>query len=214
MTSRKGRALSKKLRSGGTNVNISPLDFNRKKRVMGAEELQELHEHVEHGAHNREMAPISLTMAFLAVAVAMVSLLGHRAHTEEVMLQAQANDVWGYYQGKDVRLHADKKFAALTGFVAVADRAKAEQARTANQSELEEYSKQTKEIQSEARKLEDEMKIEEQRSNRFDLAEVFLEIALVITSITLLSGNRSFWYGGLMLGIAGLVVACTSLLVH
>jgi len=181
---------------------------------MGAEELQELHEHAERGAHKREMAPISLTMAFLAVAVAMVSLLGHRAHTEEVVLQAQANDQWGYYQGKDVRLHADKKFAALAGFVAVSDPAKAEQARSANQSELEEYSKQTKEIQSEARKLDEEMKIEGQRSNRFDLAEVFLEIALVITSITLLSGNRSFWYGGLILGIAGLVVACTSLLVH
>ena len=66
---------------------------------MGAEELQELHEHAEHGAHHREMAPISLTMAFLAVAVAVVSLLGHRTHTEELMLQTQANDKWGYYQG-------------------------------------------------------------------------------------------------------------------
>ena len=181
---------------------------------MSGEELQELHEQAEHGAHHREMAPISLTMAFLAVAVAVVSLLGHRAHTEEVILQAQANDLWGYYQGKDVRLHADKQFAALTGFVAVADPAKAEQARTANQAELEEYSKQTKDIQAEAKKLEDEMKIEGHRSDRFDLAEVFLEIALVITSITLLSGNRTFWYGGILLGILGLVVACTSLLVH
>jgi hypothetical protein len=181
---------------------------------MGAEELQELHEHAEHGAHHREMAPISLTMAFLAVAVAVVSLMGHRSHTEEVILQSQANDQWGYYQGKDVRLHADKKFAALAGFVAVADPAKAEQARTANQAELEEYSKQTKEIQGEAKKLEDEMKLEGRRSDRFDLAEVFLEIALVITSITLLSGNRAFWYGGIVLGIIGLVVASTSVLVH
>jgi uncharacterized protein DUF4337 len=181
---------------------------------MGAEELQDLHENAEHGAHHREMAPISLTMAFLAVAVAVVSLLGHRAHTEEVVLQSQANDQWGYYQGKDVRLHADKQFAALAGFIAVADPTKAEQARTANQAELEEYSKQTKEIQAEARKLEDEMKVESHRSDRFDLAEVFLEIALVITSITLLSGNRSFWYGGIVLGGVGLVVAATSLLVH
>jgi len=58
------------------------------------------------------------------------------------------------------------------------------------------------------------MKVESYRSDRFDLAEVFLEIALVITSITLLSGNRSFWYGGIVLGGVGLVVAGTSLLVH
>jgi len=181
---------------------------------MGTEELQDLHEDAEHGARHREMAPISLTMAFLAVAVAVVTLLGHRTHTEEVILQSQANDKWSYYQGKDSRLHADRKFAALAGFVAVGDRGKAEQARTANETELEEYSKQTKDIQAEARKLEDEMKTVEHRGNRFDLAEVFLEIALVVTSITLLSGNRRFWYGGVALGIAGLVIALTSALVH
>jgi hypothetical protein len=181
---------------------------------MGAEDLQELHEHAEHAAHNREMAPVSLTMAFLAVAVAVVSLLGHRAHTEEVILQSQANDRWGYYQGKDVRLHADRKFAALAAFVAATDSAKAEQARAANEAELEDYSKQTKEIQAEAKKLEAEMRVEGRRGDRFDLAEVFLEVGLVITSITLLSGNRMFWYSGIVFAVVGVVAAVTSLLVR
>ncbi len=181
---------------------------------MSADELQELHEHAEHGAHNREMAPVSLTMAFLAVAVAVVSLLGHRAHTEEVLLQNRANDQWGYYQGKDTRLHIDKKFAELDSFVAVSDPARAAEARAANDAEAEEYRKQTKEIQAEARKLEDEMHLEGRRSDRFDLAEVFLEVALVITSITLLSGRRIFWHAGLVLGALGLVTAITSLLVR
>ena len=35
------------------------------------------------------------------------------------------------------------------------------------------------------------------KADRFDLGEVFLEIALVITSITLLSGRRLFWHIGL-----------------
>jgi hypothetical protein len=179
-----------------------------------SDELQELQEHAEHAAHNRRLAPVSLTMAFLAVAVAVVSLLGHRSHTEEVVLQSQANDQWGYYQGKDVRLHADKQFAALVALVAAADPAKAEQARKSNEAEIEEYGKQTKEIQAEAKKLEQEMRFEAKRADRFDLAEVFLEIALVITSITLLSGNRLFWYCGIGLGIVGLAVAATSLLVH
>lgn len=179
-----------------------------------SDELQELQEHAEHAAHNRQLAPVSLTMAFLAVAVAVVALLGHRAHTEEVVLQGQANDQWSFYQGKDGRLHADKKFAALAGFVAVTDPAKAEQARTANEAELEEYGKQTKEIRAEAEKLGQEMRFEARRADRFDLGEVFLEIALVITSITLLSGNRLFWYCGIVFGIIGLVVASTSLLVR
>jgi Flp pilus assembly protein TadB len=181
---------------------------------MSAEELQELHEHAEHAAHNRELAPVSLTMALLAVLVAVVSLLGHRAHTEEVVLQSRANDQWSYYQGKDTRLHMDEKLADLESFVAVSDPAKATQARSANAAEAEEYHKQTKEIQAEARKLEHEMELEGRRSDRFDLSEVFLEIALVITSITLLSGRRMFWHLGIVLGVLGIVVAATSLLVR
>lgn len=179
-----------------------------------SDELQELHEHAEHAAHNRQLAPVSLTMAFLAVAVAVVSLLGHRKHTDEVVLQGKANDAWGYYQGKDVRLHADKQFAALVGFLAVTDSAKADQARKTNEAEIEEYGKQTKEIRAEAEKLGAEMRLESRRADRFDLAEVFLEIALVITSITLLSGKRMFWYAGIVLGAVGLITACTSLVVH
>ena len=181
---------------------------------MSADELQELHEHAEHAAHNREMAPVSLTMAFLAVAVAVVSLLGHRAHTEEVLLRTQANDQWAYYQGKDTRLHIDKKFAELDAYIAVADKAKAEEARRANEAEADEYRKQGKEIQAKAREFEQEMELEGRRTDRFDLAEVFLEIALVITSITLLSGRGMFWYLGMVLGVLGIVTAATSLLVH
>ena len=54
---------------------------------MRADELQELHEHAEHAHHNPSLAPVSLTMAVLAVLVAVASLLGHRAHTEEVILE-------------------------------------------------------------------------------------------------------------------------------
>jgi len=46
------------------------------------------------------------------------------------------------------------------------------------------------------------------------LAEVFLEVGLVITSITLLSGRRIFWYLGIVLGIVGIAVAASSVLVH
>jgi hypothetical protein len=41
------------------------------------------------------------------------------------------------------------------------------------------------------------------------MGEVFLEVALVITSITLLSGRRIFWHLGLVLGAAGVVVAAS-----
>ena len=62
--------------------------------------------------------------------------------------------------------------------------------------------------------MEAEVAHERNRADRFDLAEVFLEIGLVITSITLLSGRRIFWALGIVLGVAGIVVAATGFLVH
>ena len=181
---------------------------------MGAEEFQELHEHAEHAAHDHSMAPVSMTMAVLAVLVAIVSLLGHRTHTEEVVLQTKANDQWAYFQAKDTRLHIDQKFADFAAFAATADAAKAAKSREANQAEADKYRDQKKDIESEAKNLEKEAGVQQARADRYDLGEVFLEIGLVVTSITLLSGKRSFWYLGMVLGVVGVVAAFTAKLVH
>src|ERR1700732_3879082 len=67
------------------------------------EDLSELHEHAEHAAHEPGLAAVTVTMAIFAVLVAAASLLGHRAHTEELLLQTKATDQWAYYQAKDIR---------------------------------------------------------------------------------------------------------------
>ena len=59
--------------------------------------------------------------------------------------------------------------------------------------------------------LEEELHHETQHANRFDLGEVFLEIALVVTSITLLTGRRIYWMLGIAFAAAGIVVAGTGL---
>lgn len=181
---------------------------------MSADELQELQEHAEHAAHDRSMAPVSLTMAVLAVLVAVVSLLGHRAHTEEVVLQNKATDQWAYYQAKNIRRHTDELFADFASVISTADTAKAAQLRQKYQAEANAYRDQQKDIDTEARKLEEETKLERGRADRYDLAEVFLEIGLVVTSITLLSGRRIFWKSGMVLGVVGIVVAATAVLVR
>lgn len=179
-----------------------------------SDELQELHEHAEHGAHNPEMAPVSLTMAILAVLVAIVTLLGHRMHTEEVVAQTLANDQWAYYQGKDTRLHTDQKLVGMAGFLPSADSGKATSWLESTKTEAEKYDKQKDEIQSEARNLENEATLARRRADRFDLGEVFLEIALVITSITLLSGRKFFWWMGMASGFIGVIVAASHMFVQ
>jgi hypothetical protein len=179
-----------------------------------SEELTELKEHAEHGKENPALAPVSVTMAILAVLVAVVTLLGHRAHTEEVVLQAKSSDQWAYYQAKNIRRHEDEIFADLTSVQPSTDAATLGKLREKYSGEAARYKDDQKEIEDKARELEAEVATERNRADRYDLAEVFLEVGLVITSITLLSGRRTFWLAGVLLGLVGIVLAATALLVH
>ena len=179
-----------------------------------SEELNELQEHAEHAKHDPSLAPVSLTMAVLAVLVAVVTLVGHRAHTEEVVLQAKASDQWAFYQAKNIRRHTDELFTDLTSIQATTDASALAKLRDKYSSEATRYKDDQKEIEDKARELEAEVAIERDRADRFDLSEVFLEIGLVITSITLLSGRRIFWYLGILFGVVGMVVAVTGFIVH
>jgi hypothetical protein len=49
---------------------------------------------------------------------------------------------------------------------------------------------------------------------RFDLGEALLQISVVLSSITLFTRRRSFFIGGLTLGLGGLLVAASAYLVH
>jgi hypothetical protein len=179
-----------------------------------SDELQELHEQAERAHEKAELAPVTVTMAVLAVFVATASLLGHRTHTEEIILQNRVTDQWAYYQAKNIRRHTDELFADLTTVITTRDEEGISKLREKYSTEAERYRDEQKELDAKARELEQETEKTRRRADRFDLGEVFLEVALVITSITLLSGRRIFWCLGLLLAAGGIVVACSALMVH
>jgi hypothetical protein len=178
------------------------------------DELSELQENAEHGRENPSLAPISVTMAILAVCVAVVSLLGHRSHTEELLLQNRATDQWAYYQAKNIRRHNYEMGVDLLSMVEFKDKAQADKVREKYQKEAERYTKEQSEIEGQAKDLEKESALAQRKSNRFDLGEVFLEIALVISSLSLLSRKRFYWFLGIVSGFAGLGVAATGFLLR
>jgi hypothetical protein len=178
------------------------------------DELSELQENAEHGRENPSLAPISVTMAILAVCVAVVSLLGHRAHTEEIVAQARASDQWSYYQAKNIRRHNYEMGVDLLSLVEFKDKAQADKVREKYQMEAERYTKEQAEIEEQAKDLEKESALSQRKADRFDLGEVFLEIALVVSSLALLSRKLLFWYIGIVSALAGLGVAATGFLMH
>jgi hypothetical protein len=65
---------------------------------------------------------------------------------------------------------------------------------------------------AEAKELEEKVEKAEARANRFDFGEALLEIGLVITSITLLTHKRAYWYVGLVFSVVGIVAATLGVL--
>lgn len=176
--------------------------------------LDELKEAAERAKESKQLAPVSLTMAILAVMVATCTLLGHRAHTEEILLQTKATDQWSYYQAKNMRRNNLEALDAVLTTLKDTDPQRAAQVQKQFHDEIEKYRDQQKDIQGEARGLEAEVQQASRRADRYDLGEVFLEIALVVTSITLLTDKRAYWYFGMILAAAGVVFAASAILVH
>jgi hypothetical protein len=161
-----------------------------------------------------ELLPVSLTLSILAVLVAGVTLLGHRTHTEELLLQARATDQWSFYQAKNIRRHNYEMFSDLLSVVKGENAGQVATLREKYKKELERYAKDKEEIQSEARGLEKERDVQRKKADRFDAGEALLEVALVITSITLLTRRRIFWHAGMLVALGGVFVALTGFWMH
>src|SRR5215471_4941280 len=86
------------------------LNLHYREKRMNVEEIKEGTEH----AHHKGEKKIGLTMAIVAVMLAMATLLGHRAHTEEVILQGERNTQWVNFDTKRMQRIVHEDFAALS----------------------------------------------------------------------------------------------------
>src|SRR5271156_3627484 len=112
------------------------------------DEIGELKEHAEEAAHEPSLAPVTLTMAILAVLIASVTLLGHRAHTEEVLLQTRAADQWAYFQGKEVRRRSYELFLDELSVFSLQSGQQVDAMKEKYAKEVERYKDELKEIEA------------------------------------------------------------------
>jgi Domain of unknown function (DUF4337) len=174
----------------------------------------ELPEHHHHEEDNPLVIPVSVTISILAVLVAIVSLLGHRAHTEELSRETQAASRWEQYQAKSIRQRMSQVGLDIVSEIAPLDKEKGEELEKKYEKEVEHYASDKEDVSKIAGDLEAERDRAMHRADRFDLGEVLLEIGLVICSLTLLAKKRVFWFGGVLIGAIGFAVAMTGFLMH
>lgn len=183
---------------------------------MEVNEVQELHEQHEH-AHEGAAAglkPVSFSMSVLAVLVSVITVMGHRTHTEAVLMQARASDQWNLYQAKKIRQNDTQLTVDLLGAVATRDNATTDSMIATYKAHLSKWNADLLGTQEVAKGFEEAVERAERKAGRFDLGEALLEISLVVSSITLLTRQRIYWALGMVFGLIGIVVAAQGLLLH
>jgi hypothetical protein len=165
-------------------------------------------------AGEASMTHVSLIISVLAVLVAMVTVMGHREHTEAVLMQSRAADQWNEYQARKMRVQQVTIAEDLLSLQPSSNDA-------AVQAKLKDYKSHTEKWQSEldadaerAHELEAEVDVAEKKAARFDLSEALLQIAVVLASITLLTRLWRYAVVSLLLGVAGLVISVLALFVR
>jgi hypothetical protein len=182
---------------------------------MNVEEIKEGAEHAQHSGQKQ----IGLTMAIVAVLLAMATLLGHRAHTEEVVIQGDRNTQWVNFDTKRMQRTLHEDFASLSASLPGAQEKAAEFKEKARLEREGEPGKDgapakdgTDKIREKAQELDAEMKVMQKRASFYDASELFLEISIVLCSISLLASSKSYWKASFLTTAIGIGVALWGML--
>lgn len=172
--------------------------------LPNAEELEELR-------GKKFTKRVALATAIFAVILAITSLGGKKAMKEMLLAQQQASDQWAFYQAKVIRehLYRSQKLGLEIDLIErgrgmkpkVKERIEAMLKKMTDEETR--YNAEKKEIEKEAKKLEHERDVYRAKDPYFEYGEVLLQIAIVMASISILSGSRPVLYfalTGAMLG--------------
>ncbi len=167
----------------------------------------------------RFLRQIALTTALLAACAAIAALKAGATvnqalvlKTEATRLQAEASDLWAYYQAKGIK--AATQEAARTSWLAIGKEAPAEYETAAKK-----YKSDQEAIQEKAREKERERDERDKEADHllhehhgYANAVALFQVSIALGAVSALTRNRLVWLGSLAVGLAGLGVFLARLL--
>ena len=168
---------------------------------------EELEEKAERSFSRR----VALVTAVYAVVLAIASLGGNNAMKEMLLAQQQSSDQWAFYQAKVIREHQyraqkmrlETELAERGPALRPEARQRYEDLLKNFAEEEKRYNAEKKDIEKDAKKLEKERDHSRDRDPYFDYAEVLLQIAIVMASVSILSTSRPIFFFSLALALGG-----------
>lgn len=166
----------------------------------------EVYEHAE-SAHGQQQKNIGLTTAVVAVLLALATMLANDANTKKIVVETRTADWWAYAHSNDTNARiymASERLALLQG---------QKEAAQEFHSLYQQQKKDSDDAKVSAQGLEYDSAVQSRHARYGEIAELFLELSIVLCSVALLSGLKLFWRLSFMSTAAGigLIVA---LLLH
>jgi uncharacterized membrane protein YjfL (UPF0719 family) len=168
------------------------------------------HEELEEIKKNHFSKRIALVTALYAVLLAITSLGGNNAAKEMMLAQQQSSNQWAFYQSKALREHLYRLEKKRTDALLMergdkmSIEAKKNYKDISNLAGTEEvrYGSEKKQIEDKSKDYEKIRDLNISKDPYFDFAEALLQIAIVLSSIAILSSSLPVFY--ISLGSAGI----------
>lgn len=156
---------------------------------------------------------LALSTVILAVCATLSTFKGGGFSTRSVMSQSQASDQWAYYQAKGIKsylyeMQLEKLELELSGLPQTTPGPVrgAYQEKIADYRErVQKYEREKADIRQEARRLEAVRDDAQRHSGTFGIAVIYLQIAILLSSVAGLLRKKPVWYAGIAAGLVGLV---------
>jgi hypothetical protein len=156
---------------------------------------------------------VALTTVIFAVCATLATFNGAKFSTRSVLSQTQAANQWAYYQAKSIKgylyenqresLELEMKKDMRQASKAV--RGEFEKKLAVYGEKIKRYEAEKAEISKEAKKLESVRDDAQRHTSIFGIAVIFLQIAILLSSIAALMKKKAVWVVGAVSGAMGLV---------
>ena len=171
----------------------------------------------EHGNNDPFRTRCAMLVSTLAMVLAIASLGGNNAAKETMVHNVLASNAFAFYQAKNIR-QTDSKIAADDIQVQLAQDKISPAAKELLEKKLADYQKNIsryesepetgdgkKELMAKAKEHEHERDHAMAQDPWFDYAEALLQIAIVLTSVAILTGVRVLFWVPCGLGLLGIL---------
>lgn len=166
---------------------------------------------------------VAITIALLAVVLAVIENKGDNAKTDAIIKTSEASNRWGYYQSKSIKQNIYETELEILSYLkpVVSEAGTVDPEATAHRKALsasmakaaataKRYDSEKGDIKKEAEQFEAAAEANGKINDRCDHAALSLQIAVVVCSVAILSRWRLFWYIGLGLGVAGALIGMSA----